>query len=289
MAQQPEITDADISKIAAQLDAERYGMDAPSEVEQPDATTGQDEVKKPEGSENPEDNQDQAEEPGKEPAEESDKEETQAEIDYRAEYERLKKEQERKDRSWQKLNEEKEALAKLKATTRVNETRVSDDQFSAEDYEQYAEKLVNEGDGDGARKAMTRAKEIRQKAFVEQFQQTVNEAIEEEPELADRESDIAKAVQSLLNDPSFGGVPRGFKNAVRLAKAEKMVGSIPGLKAEIDKLNKEIQRQNSLLEVGGGNKAHKRTTEKRFEDMDLKEAGEYIRRKGREADEAYFS
>jgi hypothetical protein len=286
MVEQPEITDADISKIAEQLDLERYGMDAPSEVDKPEATTGQDEVKP--AKETSKDNEDQAKEPGKEPDEESEEEETQAEIDYRAEYEKIKKEQERKDRSWQKLNEEKEALAKLKATTRANETRVSDDQFSAEEYESYAQRLFDEGDGEGAKKAMTRAREIRQKAFVEQFNQTVNEAIEEDPELADRESDIAKAVQSLLTDPSFGGVPRGFKNAVRLAKAEKMVGSIPGLKAEIDKLNKEIQRQNGLLEVGGGNKAHKRTTEKKFEEMNLEEAGEYLRRKSREADEADF-
>lgn len=285
---QPELTRADLENIATQLDYEAAGLDVPSKVEQSsEATADQEKQKAPEVTQ----------ESGLEPAKTESKDggltepakETQAEIDYKAEYERIKKEHERADRSWKRLNEEKEALAKLKATARPDETRIAGDQFSAEEYEQYAEKLVEEGNSQDAKKAMTRAKEIRQKAFVEQYQESVKEAIDDEPELADQASDLAKAVQGLLNDPSFGGVPKGFKNAVRLVKAEKLAGSIPGLRGEIENYKKEIERLNKAMEIGGKAGLPKREGTKSLSDMSLTEHTAYLRQKAAEADDAYYN
>lgn len=275
---QPEITDQELRDIAAQLDAGSVSPEDEVELT-PDATAGQDK-KEAEGSVSPE-----AKTEVTQASQESSQQEPARDLDYKAEYERIKKDYERQDRSWKRLNEEKEALAKLKATTRVDETRIAGDQFSAEEYEMYAEKAIEEGGPDAvrtARQAMTRAKQIRQQAMMDRWQSSIKEAIDEDPDLADQESGLAKAVQEVLRDPSWGS----FKQAVRLAKSKQLADSIPGLKGEIENYKKEIERLNKAMEVGGKPGLPKREGSKKFEEMDLKEQAAYLRRRAEEADDS---
>ena len=275
--EQPDNGDAALRALAAQAD--EAGADGDFVAEQAESAPAQEAQKGPEGSENLDGKTEVT--PSQEQSQPA---ETQQEIDYRTEYERLRKEQERKDRSWQKLNEEKEALAKLRADTRVNETRISGDQFSAEEYEAYAEKVIEEGGPDAvkvARQAMTKAKEIKQKFMQESWQKSINEAIAEEPSLADQESDLAREVNKVLQGGDWGS----FKAAVKLAKATQLANSLPGLKGEIENYKKEIERLNKAMEVGGKPGLPKREAPKRFEDMSTEEMRAHIRSRATEADE----
>ncbi len=276
----PEIAEADLRSIAAQLDA--GDLDAHSEVEiTPEATPGQDKAK-PEGS--------VSSEGEKEVTQESQEPSTPAEpdkdLDYRSEYEKLKKDYERQDRSWKRLNEEKEALAKLKATVRPDETRIAGDQFSAEEYEAFADKALKEGGSEAysvAQQAMARAKQIRQQRFTESWQSQIREAMDEDPELADANGDLARTVNEILRTPDW----HSFKTAVKLAKARKLESSVPGLMGEIEQHKKEIERLNKAMEVGGTTGLPKRDTPKRFEEMGLEEQSAYLRRRAGEVDDSF--
>ena len=284
--QEPGSSDDALRALAAQADAE--GWSGEDTVESAESTPAQEQAKpeapkEQEGTTEVTPSQEQSQ-----PTEPAVETSATKEIDFQAEYERLKKEQDRKERSWQRLNEEKDALAKLKATTRPNETRISGDQFSAEEYEAYAEKVIEEGGPDAvkvARQAMTRAKQIQQEAFKDRWQRSINEAIEEDPELGNQESGLAKAVRGLLADPNWAN----FKSAVKIAKSQQLADSIPGLKGEIETYKKEIERLNKAMEVGGKPGTHKRDAPKSFEAMlqsgSLDEAQAHLRRRAEEADE----
>lgn len=277
--EQPEITDAELRDIAAQLDAGELSPD--SEVEITSASTADQEQTKPEGSVSPEAKTEVTQE-----GQEQSTSEPAKELDYKSEYERLKKDYERQDRSWKRLNEEKEALAKLKATARPDETRIAGDQFSAEEYEQYAEKVIEEGGPEAvkiAKNAVTRARQIRQQAFAEKWQAQVKEAMDEDPELSDMGSELARTVNEVLRDPTWSS----FKTAVKLAKARKLESSVPGLMGEIENYKKEIERLNKAMEIGGKATLNKKDAPKRFDDMDIKEQAAYLRRRAEEADDSY--
>lgn len=271
--------DAALKALAAQADAE--GWEGDTTVEPAESAPAQ-EKSTPKGSENQEGETEVTTSQEQSQPEKAQEAETQKEIDYRAEYERLKKENERQDRSWKRINEEKEALARVRATTRPDETRYSGDQFSAEEYESYANKLIKEGAPyEQIEQAANKARSVRQESMKERFQKSMQDAIDEDPELATQESPLAKAVQEVFRDPDWGH----FKSAVKLAKAKQLADSIPGLKGEIENYKKEIERLNKAMEVGGKPGLPKRETPKRFEDMDIKEMTEHIRRRAEEVDE----
>lgn len=212
--------------------------------------------------------QEAAKEPAKEP-------ETKPEDESR--YTKAKKEQERQDRSWKKLEEEKaalraekEAIEKAKQDTekaKANAEVFRDDHgYSAEDYEAFAK---SSEDPDLAERAKLKAAELRGREsatkqnaardqFVSEWGKNLKEAIDQNPDLKDENSDMGKELKKVLAErPVFSMAPDGIKHAVEFVKLQRQSGLVSGLETENKALKEEIARLNKLTGLGGGGPAKK--------------------------------
>ena len=215
---------------------------------------------------------------------------------------RKRKDAERFDRNWEEFQREKteireelrrarDEIAELRQQPR---TAAEKDErgYTAEQYEQYAEKAAEDGDVKAYKVAMQEAQILRQKEaygiFISQWQKTQAELAKENPDLNNLETPLAKEVMRLLSEPDsiFKKRPDGLKFAVSLAKSQLSTGSIPALQGEIKKLKQELTRLNELSSVPG-DKPHRMSgvRPQSFEKMDSKDQLEYLRRQAHDLDD----
>ena len=256
---------------------------------------------------------DKAKEPSKEePKEEPKKPEEKKESNY----DKAKKEAERKEKTWKQINEEKEALRKEREELqRIKDeakkaSEVKDQNgYTSKDYENAAEKFDADSlkaaeDGDieeakrqkaFAKQAMAKANELRKaesetqateskQKFAQEWGRVCDEVCDEIPELLDKESPLAKEVDSLIKQERiFSMIPDGFKKAVEVAKLRQEAASVPELKSRVETLTKEIERLNQLTSLHKSNPS-KPVVTKKFEDMEPSEMEQFLRQQADEAD-----
>lgn len=303
--QQQELSESQLADMAAQLDAGGE-VSLPEAAQSPEATPAPDaaNIEKKDGEEPPKETEPSAQDkgPGTEAAKQPDKKTDNPPDKPESEYLKAKKEQERRDRSWQKLEEEKAQLRKereeLEAARQKTDKAAQprdDTGYSADDYDGAAKQFDAAGETEMAAKARAKAQELRQSAqtrqseaqvndFRQKWTETVNKVLDEKPELKDMNTPLAKKVQEALKaNPHFSATPDGFRRLVEHVELQDKAASVPGLQAEVEKLTKEIDRLNKALSVGGSGPAQ-RPGVKSFDDMTAVEREAELTRMAEEAD-----
>jgi hypothetical protein len=275
--QQQELSESQLADMAAQLDATGEAETTTEATPDSDATPAEDAALTNEeagdANANPAQTEASTQEngPGTEAADQQiDKTKSESE------YTRTRKEHERRDRSWQKLEEEKNLLRRDREAVeierrRTNQTAAPRDEsgYSADDYEIAARSFEENGDPELAGRARSRAQTLRHTAqtraaegeaqeFRAKWQETINKVVEERPELRDVNSDLGRKVATALRThPHFSYTPEGFRRAVEHVELQEKAASLPGLHTEVERLKTENQRLNRLTSVGGSGVMHR--------------------------------
>ena len=190
------------------------------------------------------------------------------------------KNEERKSRSWQEINAAKEELKREREkikdlkkeidleraeSTLASEYRDSKG-FSASDYEKAAEKLESEGNESLAKEAKEKAQKVKDEADKMQAKVQAKKAeedwlaareklINENPELADSESELFKTANSVLQDyPDLMYLPegQGLKHAVQISKWKIGNSKAESSQAEVKELTEKLTKLEKKLSVNGG-------------------------------------
>lgn len=290
--QSQEMTEPQLMEMALKADSGLMEDDQPAAP----ATPAPGEEVKPGDAPAPKDAVQKQPEPAEKKSEEPGTEEAQS---------RYAKERERQDRSWKKLEEDKEALRREKEEIAKAKEEVSSQKakasvyrdangYSAEDYEAFANSA---DDPELSKKARERAEALRkeeteskqrtsQDEFVKGWQKNLEEVLDSDPDLKDQESEAGKALAKLLREiPIFSMAPDGIKHAAAFAKAQREASSVPGFKAEIQRLTTEIERLNKLTAPGGGGPNAKPST-KSLDEMSEGDRLAALQRIAAEADSA---
>jgi len=183
--------------------------------------------------------------------------------------------EERKGKTWQEINAEKEALkAEKEAIAREREeiqkakasaTVLRDEHgASAEDYRAAAKTLLEKGDKDLAAAAETLAKELDQKQQRMQQEKVLTEGrqkwlnnleqlSQKHPDLKKDDSELSKETLKVLAEfPMLKQNPDGIKYAVAAADINLRAREFDGTKAELAKLKSEYEKLQKKLTISGG-------------------------------------
>ena len=209
---------------------------------------------------------------------------------------REKKSNERLDRNWDKLNEEKAALKKEREELEALKQQHQDDQTSPDDYRELAERYKEDGETELAELALEKAKEVEarktaneQSKVAESIQSNWTENLkdlqEQYPELKDSSSEMARGVENILDQrPHLRAYSEGIQDAVEFVvskiaakKVESLQKENGDLKAQVD----ELTKQTSVTGAPPG----RESTPKNFDDMSQAQKREKLVDALRNADE----
>jgi hypothetical protein len=217
------------------------------------------------------------------------------------------KDKSRLARNWKEFQKEKEEsrarIAALEERTKKAEEEVTKLRsrpaeiphkdrrgHTVEDYEGFAAQCEKDGDYEKARNLREEANylrgEISKAEFLSGWQATQQKMVEENPDLGNLQSDLAKEVNKLISDPEsiFITRPTGLRDAVKQAKSNLLADSISTVKEENLKLKKELDRVTKLSAIPGKDGAMKRVGDKAFKDMTLAEQKSHLLTLAEEAD-----
>jgi hypothetical protein len=224
------------------------------------------------------------------------------------EYSRAQKEQERRDRSWQRLQAEKEQfrqqtaqweeqarMAQLEQTRRQYQP-LKKDGLTAQEYADGAAVFEREGDYENAYKARRVAEEMfqqeqgraQQMHGVEaeyQWRTQMQQVMQVEPKIADPDSPIAQHLSRIIEqNPWIYHVPQGFLRAAEVAHMLTKMGSISELQDENEQLRAELEKHRRKSQPARGGYASPRYGEKEFDEMNLDEMESHLKGITSEAD-----
>ena len=239
-----------------------------------------------------------------EPTEDSGDDKEPAEEPEASKDEKEQKDKKRFDHNWKKFQEEQAAFRKerdefrkemstLRAEKKAKEDPTlsfkDENGYSVREYIDYQKKLESEGDWEKAYLVSKRGNDLRTKAYQETFrsswQENQQRALEENPDLGNMSSQLAKSVQELINSNDlYRLTPDGVSHAVETAKLKIRAKQASDLEAKNKELQSEVTRLNGLLGVGGDGKVHKRVGQKTFSDMSEKEQFAVLMKEAREQD-----
>ena len=226
------------------------------------------------------------------------------------------KEDERRDRSWKKLEEEKARFAREKAEwetlkansqSQANKTPISQDPNAlAKAFDDIALQFEEAGDFDKADEARKRAEELRSNpqatqqqmqsqntsANNQQFQvawsANIERAMADFPEMKDPNSDFGRNVQALLRAPDsaqfFNSRPDGIYVAAQLTHLKMTASRVPALEKENASLKEQIKQLRQgmgLPSTGSRNRAGESTP---FDSLSLAEQEKILLKQASEAD-----
>lgn len=214
------------------------------------------------------------------------------------------KEQTRFDRNWKKFQQEqadfrkeREEFRKEMTTLRAEKKAKEDptlnykdeNGYSVREYQQYQQKLESEGDWEKAYIVGKRTNDLKTKAYQENFrsswQENQQRALDDNPDLGNMSSALAKEVQELISSHDlYRLTPDGVSHAVENAKLKIRAKQVSDLETKNKELQTEVTRLNGLLGVGGDGKVHKRVGQKTFADMSEKEQFAVLMKEAREQD-----
>jgi hypothetical protein len=241
-------------------------------------------------------------------------------------YTKAKKDGERLDKSWKALDAEKAEFRAQKQqletqiqnlTAEVAQLRTKpaspagpakdEHGIDAETYDGLAKKYEEEGDTRLAKLAREKAEELRKKPVAQQpaatapagdswknpeFQAKWNaeaaQIVKDEPDLANPEHPVFKAVNALVNNspwaPLLRSQPNGIRAAVEVAKLQQAAAQVEPLRKDLDAAKAEIERLTKLVQPGGSPPGGPAPAAKKITDMAPDEAEAAVLAAARAAD-----
>jgi hypothetical protein len=222
-------------------------------------------------------------------------------------------EQQRKAKSWEQINAEKEAIkAEREAVKREREewskqreqssaaesNSFRDDKgYTAEDYEAAAKEFDADGDtqlakaarakADGVRKAAgAKQQQVQQERFNKSWAENYGRLSEKEVWLKDQSSpEYKRTVELLQRVPFLTAMPDGLVHAVELMKLQDTAGRSQSLEAENKALKEQLNKLQQKTAIGKSVPAGQlKTEEKDFSRLSMKEQREALMRASREFD-----
>ena len=222
-------------------------------------------------------------------------------------------EQNRKAKTWEQINAEKEALkaereavrrereewTRSREQSKATETNSHRDEkgYTAEDYEAAAKEFEADGDSQLAKAARAKADNVRkaagerqQKVQQEQFQKSWAENYgklsEKEAWLKDQNSsEYKRTVQLLNNFPLLTATPDGLVHAVEIVKLQNAAERAQSMEAENKSLKEQLNKLQQKTAIGKSVPAGQlKAEEKDFSKLSLKEQREALMRATREFD-----
>jgi len=222
-------------------------------------------------------------------------------------------EQNRKAKTWEQINAEKEALkaereavrrereewSKQREQSKAAETSSFRDEkgYTAEDYEAAAKEFEADGDSQLAKAARAKAENVRkaaterqQKVKQEQFQKSwaenYNKLSEKESWLKDQSSAEYKRTVSLLqNFPLLTATPDGLVHAVEIVKLQNAAERAQSIEAENKSLKEQLSKLQQKTAIGKSIPAGQlKAEEKDFSKLSLKEQREALLKASRAFD-----
>jgi hypothetical protein len=220
------------------------------------------------------------------------------------------KEGERREKSWQKLNEEKAALKaerealeqqkrELEQQRQQREQAQADTpkpNAEADEWDRVAKQLEEEGNAELAGRAKAKAKAARdavaaetqkqsQAKFVNEWNSHLEKLTSENPDLQNPETALYKTVAELIKSkPVLSQYAAGISDAVAYAKTKLAADSVAGLQATIAEQKKQIDELNKKLSPSGSFPTPPPAGQKSFEQLSEKEQEAELRRMAERVD-----
>ncbi len=222
-------------------------------------------------------------------------------------------EQNRKAKTWEQINAEKEAIkaekealkrereewSKQREQSTAAETNSFRDEkgYTAEDYEAAAKEFEADGDSqlakaarakaDGVRKAATeRQQKAQQEKFAKAWSDSYARLSEKETWLKDQNSpEYKRTVELLQKVPMLTSMPDGLVHAVELMKLQDTASKAQSIEAENKALKEQLNKLQQKTAIGKSIPAGQlKTEEKDFSRLSLKEQRDALMRASREFD-----
>ena len=222
-------------------------------------------------------------------------------------------EQQRKAKSWEQINAEKEAIkAEREAVKREREewakqreqssaaesNSFRDDKgYTAEDYEAAAKEFDADGDtqlakaarakADGVRKAAgAKQQQFQQERFTKTWAENFNKLSEKETWLKDQSSpEYKRTVELLQRIPILTTLPNGLSHAVELMKLQDTAVKYQSVEAENKALKEQLNKLQQKTAIGKSVPAGQlKAEEKDFSKLSMKEQRDALMRASREFD-----
>lgn len=221
--------------------------------------------------------------------------------------------QNRKTKTWEQINAEKEAIrAEREAVRREREewikqreqSTVADTNsfrdekgYTAEDYEAAAKEFDADGDSqlakaarakaDGVRKTVSvKQQQVQQERFNKSWADNYSRLSEKEVWLKDQSSpEYKRTVELLQRVPFLTGMPDGLVHAVELMKLQDTAGRFQSVEAENKSLKEQLNKLQQKTAIGKSVPAGQlKTEEKDFSRLSMKEQRDALMRATREFD-----
>jgi len=222
-------------------------------------------------------------------------------------------EQNRKAKTWEQINAEKEALkaereavrrereewGKQREQSKAAETSSFRDEkgYTAEDYEAAAKEFDADGDSqlakaarakaDGVRKSATeRQQKVQQEKFAKAWSDSFSRLSEKETWLKDQSSpEYKRTVELLQKVPMLTSMPDGLVHAVELMKLQDTAGKAQSIEAENKALKEQLNKLQQKTAIGKSVPAGQlKAEEKDFSKLSLKEQREALLKASRAFD-----
>ena len=226
---------------------------------------------------------------------------------------RFAQEQNRKAKTWEQINAEKEAIkaekealkrereewGKQREQSTAAETNSFRDEkgYTAEDYEAAAKEFEADGDSqlakaarakaEGVRKSATeRQQKAQQEKFAKAWADSYNRLSEKETWLKDQNSaEYKRTVELLQRVPVLQSMPDGLVHAVELMKLQDSAAKAQSIEAENKALKEQLNKLQQKTAIGKSIPAGQlKAEEKDFSKLSLKEQREALLRAAREFD-----
>jgi len=221
------------------------------------------------------------------------------------------KNEERKTSSWKHINAEKEEIKRqreelLKVAEELKGRQADLDDgkayrdekgFTAEDYENAAKRLKEEGDDDLASDAKERAKEVRTEADKSQqerevkkqhgaFESKRQELMQKHEDLRDVNSELTKAANAILQQyPSMANAD-GLEHAVNIAQLQMKAAGAEKSETQVEELTNKLNKLEKKMSVSGGFTSEKVDGGRSFDDLSEKEQEAHLLKAAANFDDA---
>ena len=266
-----------------------------------------------EGSASKENNDREQEDVGTSSKSENDSKAKQKEEKPKDQKSKFAQDQNRKTKTWEQINAEKEAIraereavrrereewSKQREQSSVADTNSFRDEkgYTAEDYEAAAKEFDADGDSqlakaarakaDGVRKSVSvKQQQVQQERFTKTWADNFNKLSEKETWLKDQSSnEYKRTVELLQRIPILTTLPNGLSHAVALMKLEDTAGRSQSVEAENKALKEQLNRLQQKTAIGKSVPAGQlKTEEKDFSRLSQKEQRDALMRAAREFD-----
>ena len=176
---------------------------------------------------------------------------------------REKKSNERLDKGWDKLNEEKAAIRKEREEIEHLKQQASDDQTSPDDYRELAEKYKEDGETELAELALEKANEVESRRkqnerskVADEIKGAWNENLkdlqEQFPDLSKSDSEMSRGVEHVLEQrPYLKNYSEGIQDAVEFVNAKMMSKQVESLQKEKGDLESKVAELTKQTSVTG--------------------------------------